>query len=192
MNKVDYLNQLRQSLHELPSSVLEEILMEQREHFDAALADGRTEEEIAESLGDPRQIAKAYLAQASIHRAAQAKGLSDSGRQILRSILALLVLTPFNFIFVLGPVLGLAGILIGFISAGLAMFAVGVSFPFWLIFQCMNCGGMVLAGVLGGLGLASFAIAWSLLTLIAAKFSIEILIRYFQFNLEIITGRQKG
>lgn len=60
---------------------------------------GRTEEEIAESLGDPVSIAKSIKAEYSITRAEREPGI----RNIVRAIITVAGLGLFNLIFVLMP-----------------------------------------------------------------------------------------
>lgn len=60
MNKVGYLNTLRECLSSLPQDEIEDIIRDYREHFDVGISKGKTEEEISEELGNPVEIAKEY------------------------------------------------------------------------------------------------------------------------------------
>ena len=57
MNKEQYLNKLKKML---PENESQDILNDFKEHFITGLAEGKTEQEIIESLGDPLEIAKEY------------------------------------------------------------------------------------------------------------------------------------
>ncbi len=57
MNKEQYLSKLQKMLPEYES---QEIINDFKEHFITGLAEGKTEQEIIESLGDPVEIAKEY------------------------------------------------------------------------------------------------------------------------------------
>lgn len=57
MNKEQYLNKLKNMLPEYES---QEILNDFEEHFTTGLQEGKTEQEIIESLGNPMEIAKEY------------------------------------------------------------------------------------------------------------------------------------
>lgn len=74
----EFLNALEQALSGLDSQEKCEILDDYREHFALGLAAGKTEEEVARSLGDPVQLAKMYT---TAHRARQG-GLTDAFRMI--------------------------------------------------------------------------------------------------------------
>lgn len=61
MTKQDYLNELKNELAKADVVDAEEILAEYEQHFRFKLADGFTEQEIAEKLGVPAQIAIQYF-----------------------------------------------------------------------------------------------------------------------------------
>lgn len=61
MNKNDFLRQLEESLLRLSKSDRDDILLDYEEHFRAGEEKGMTEEEVAESLGEPSAIAEQYL-----------------------------------------------------------------------------------------------------------------------------------
>ncbi|MBN2879158.1 MAG: DUF1700 domain-containing protein [Clostridia bacterium] len=57
MNKEQYLSKLKKML---PTDESNEIINDFEEHFATGMAEGKTEQEIIESLGDPVDIAKEY------------------------------------------------------------------------------------------------------------------------------------
>lgn len=60
MTKDKFLQQLRHSLKKLSKEEVADILQDYEEHFAFGLEAGKSEEEIAASLGSPAQIAKSY------------------------------------------------------------------------------------------------------------------------------------
>lgn len=60
MNKSEFLNELEIYLMHLPKTERDEIIFDYSEHFRLGLEDGKTESEIAKSLGEPSTIAKQY------------------------------------------------------------------------------------------------------------------------------------
>jgi len=58
MQKNEYLRKLDLSLSGISESERKDILADYVEHFEMGVLDGRTEEEISESLGDPRSIGR--------------------------------------------------------------------------------------------------------------------------------------
>lgn len=61
MNKEEFLGQLKSALKSLPTRELDEITADYQEHFDESAAHGRTGEETATALGNPRRLAREHL-----------------------------------------------------------------------------------------------------------------------------------
>ena len=60
MNKTEYLKRLSDELGHMPYGDVKDIIQSIEEHFDEGLGEGRTEEEIAQSLGDPKELAAEF------------------------------------------------------------------------------------------------------------------------------------
>lgn len=60
MNKSEFLKIISEGLNDFPSQELDEIIYDYEEHFRSAMSDGKTEEEIIGSLGDPFVIVNQY------------------------------------------------------------------------------------------------------------------------------------
>jgi uncharacterized membrane protein len=57
VNRAEFLARLQQGLRSLPEGRRAEILADYQSYFDEAAAAGRAEEEVADSLGNPRRLA---------------------------------------------------------------------------------------------------------------------------------------
>ena len=68
MTKNEFLQQLNASLKRLSDKERADILKDYEEHFTFGLEEGKSEEEIAASLGSPAQIAKELLADYHIEK----------------------------------------------------------------------------------------------------------------------------
>lgn len=73
MREYEFLKILRKELDVLPEELRDDLVLDFEEHFEEGLRQGKTGEEIAEQLGDPRKIASEYLEQYSekMHNATQ-------------------------------------------------------------------------------------------------------------------------
>jgi len=60
VNKIEFLKIISEGLNDFPSQELDEIIYDYEEHFRNALSDGKTEEEIIGTLGDPFVIVNQY------------------------------------------------------------------------------------------------------------------------------------
>ena len=68
MRRADFLRVLRDGLAGLPADEIDDILADYTAHFEDARASGRTEEEVAEALGDPRRLARELRAETGLRR----------------------------------------------------------------------------------------------------------------------------
>lgn len=137
MNKRVFLAQLKLELRGLPIRQIEDVLSDYDHYFHEATEGGMTEEEAIETIGDPKTVAE------EIRKNIR----TNDSTNIIVGIGLLL----FNFIFVLGPFLGLVGLFFGLlvmsgafiISPILAI--VSVLFGISLIFNFFV--SLVLAGI---------------------------------------------
>lgn len=60
MNRDEFLNIIKEGLKDFPEMELNDILYDYREHFDAALASGKSNEEIIRELGNPEDLVNQY------------------------------------------------------------------------------------------------------------------------------------
>ena len=90
MNRSNFLNILAQSINHLPQEEQNDILFDYEEHFRIGLAQGKTEEDIADSLGNPEAIASQYGSRAIV----------VSSKPHKKNILYLSVLTGFIFLLI--------------------------------------------------------------------------------------------
>jgi len=185
MTKDQFLNELKRLLHGIPEQERTDILNDYKEHFQMGVENGKTEEEIAASLGAPKTLAKELAADFHISKAKENQSVSN----ILRATIATLSLGMFNLIFVLGPFLGLVGVMIGLYAVTLTLIVsplfifIEYNIPFSLnsmvheLFLVMTFGGL---GVLMGIGM-----------IYVTKGVYYILLKYLQFNLKIIRGKSE-
>lgn len=61
MNKSEYLNSLQHDLGCMQYNEVQEIIAEISDHFEGGLSKGKTEEQIADELGDVHELAKSYI-----------------------------------------------------------------------------------------------------------------------------------
>jgi uncharacterized membrane protein len=101
MNRKEYIGRLRTFLQGLPIEEIQDILSDYEEHFDIGISKGKTEEEIASELGDPREVAQGYRANYRTHKNEQRpeSNNNDSTKKFL--IGTLLVIA--NLVILFGP-----------------------------------------------------------------------------------------
>lgn len=68
MNRADFLHILGDGLAGLPATEIDDILADYAAHFEEARTSGRTEQEVASALGDPRRLARELRAETGLRR----------------------------------------------------------------------------------------------------------------------------
>ena len=78
MNKTEYLAKLTNELGHMPYGDVKDIIQSIEEHFDEGVSEGRSEEVIAESLGDPKELAAEFKDGAKFKQIMKKRKLSDN------------------------------------------------------------------------------------------------------------------
>lgn len=181
MKKDDFLRELRMLIRKIPEHDQAEILEDLEEYFTDGLLDGKAEEEITASLGSPKVLARDLLA---AHHLEKAETTKTSGN-VLRAMWAVLGLGFFNLVFVLGPFIGLVGVLIGgwaasigFIAAPLLVLVNYVLYP-----DTFEWFDVFASSAFCGLGLFIAIGMFTVTKLFKSGF-----IRYLKFNMRLVKG----
>jgi uncharacterized membrane protein len=194
MNKEKFLSELKAALGRMSEEERREVIYDYEEHFRMGTADGKTEEQIAQSLGNPRAIGRSYAIDALLEEPKGGGGVTATS--VLRAVFASVSLTFFNVIFILGPFLGLVGVLIGLWATAVALAASGVGvvlFPIGALVAPglfsmvgMNLAFVIFAGMgVAGLGLLAGIGMWKLTQLFVRGTA-----AYLRFNARIVTRRK--
>lgn len=184
MTKTTFLKELERFLKPLAPEERQDILLDYEEHFQSGMQAGKSEDEVADDLGNPRIIAKELLAEYHITKAEEDRSVRNIGR----AAIATLSLGFFNLVFALGPFLGLVGLLVGLYAATLAFLIspiIIIVFHSWSggfsvvvenIFNMMMTGGL---GVLLAVGMVY-----------VSKGFYWLVLKYLNFNVKIIRGEK--
>ncbi len=122
MNREKFLESLRDQLKNIPKGQIDEILQDYRDHITIGMENGRNEEELIGSLGDPREIAKQINANYSIKKAET----NTSAGNIFRALYAIAGLGLFNLIFVLPLFIIILLLLVVFFAVPLSLIITGI------------------------------------------------------------------
>ena len=192
MKKEEFLKNLSESLNAFSAEEREDIVRDQDEYIRDAVAAGREEEAVVNSLGDPKAFASQLTVQTKIDQAQASKDLREQVRNVFGAVLAILTLAPFNVIFVLGPFMAVVGlnvagwavsfalvvvslVLLAAFIFKLAVFSVGMYTHLSALFLCM---GVVCLGCLGFVVMFYFT-----------RFFMTATASYLRWNLKLLKGR---
>lgn len=107
MTRERFMRELREALDGLlPDTEIEEILADHAEFFDTGLAEGNTEEEVAERLGEPTRIALALLQRETPVKTSHGKKVPVYKRAVAHAVDAMVPILPLLW---LGPRLLITG-----------------------------------------------------------------------------------
>lgn len=193
MNREQFLARLGKALGGLSATEKREILADYEEHFRSGLAEGRSEEEIARALGSPAVLGGSYRVESLTDSSRQGWGAAD----VMRAVFASLSLGLFNAIIVLGPFIGLLGVLAGLWAAAGSLALSGVAGMLGAIVGPFlpALSGMAVWNALfvffAGVALAALGLLAVLGMVALSRWFTVLVARYVRFNARIITGRKK-
>lgn len=189
MNKVEFLKELSRSLENIPEDEKNDILFDYEEHFTMGLEAGRTEEEIAESLGDPNTLSKQISVNYMIDKAEE----KSTAGNIFRAVFASVGLGFFNLVFVLGPFLGLVGVLIGIWATSIALTFSGVALFIGTFFKpllpyIINIPFSSLVSIFLSIGITSLGALTVIGSYYLTMSFYMLTVKYLKMNLKIISN----
>lgn len=184
MTKYQFLRLLDSSLQRLPSEEREDILQDFKEHFAIGAEEGKTEEQITEALGTPQQIAKELLAARHLEKVE----VTATTGNVFRAVWAVVGLSFFNLVIVLGPFVALVGFVVaGWVSGVAFIVSPLLTLVNMLIFPgAFQWFDLFVSLILSGIG---FFIAIGMY--FATRGIIRGFVRYLKFNSRLVKGGLK-
>ncbi|MCT4597075.1 MAG: DUF1700 domain-containing protein [Vallitalea sp.] len=197
MNKDEYLKKLDKLLTNLPYDERRDIMYDYEEHFNSAIQDGKSQEEIAKELGKPERIALSYINKNDYNNNNNSSTVNNhvvSNNKTRISIPLLIIMLFFNIVFVAGIYIGIWGVLFGFITSGIAiavssivvLFASVFSLPLMYVSVPFSIYTYPLLGVLSSVFLLSLGVLITIGTFYLIKGYIHLTIKYINWNKNIV------
>ncbi|SEQ06651.1 HAAS signaling domain-containing protein [Piscibacillus halophilus] len=181
MNKKEFLTSLETRLKKLSNEEREDILQDFSEHFEVGKAEGKTEEEIAHSLGSPGQIGKEILASYYVDKVET----SSSTTNIFKAVWAVIGLSFFNLVIVLGPFIALVSLIV-------AGWAIGASFVVSPILFLINIAvfpdAFMLFDLFFSITLCGLGLLLIVGMLYVSRISIKGFVKYLNYNVNLVKG----
>jgi uncharacterized membrane protein len=187
MNKSEFIKILSNNLRNIPMNEKKEIISDYEEHFAIGLKEGKKEEEICESLGNPKLIAKQYKVDMMLKEAEKSKSITG----IIKAIIASLSLGFFNIVFILGPYMGLVAVLISLFAAAFSITVSGIFMFIAILIQPLvssffYIGINPIIVLFFSIGTTALGLLFLIGDFFLAKYFYIGTIKYLQFNLKII------
>jgi len=175
---------------------VKDIISDYEEHFRAGIESGRSEIEIAESLGDPATLGKQLKANYHIENAEKRVSFDS----IFRAVLATAGLGLFNLIFIAFPFFGLLFLLFCFFAGGMGTFLMSI-FGFASSVAALfipnfanpfiNMGIAPITLLFFSVSAAGFSILFLIGCCYLAKWFYRLTISYLRANINIIKGNKE-
>jgi len=181
MNKSQFLSEMERHLSRLSIDEKDDILQDYEEYFSIGIEEGKTETEIATSLGSPKQLAKELLANYHIEK----METTTTTRNMFRAVWAVIGLGFVNLVIVLGPFLVVLSLLLAGWITGVA----GVLSPLLVIVNTIvNPDIFEWYDVFFSLAFCGIGL-FILIGMYYASNSVKnVFLRYLKFNLSIVKG----
>lgn len=192
MNKEIFLYKLSRNLKSLPKEEIDDIMMDFEEYFEVGRERGRTEEELASSLGEPGTLAKQIRAESYIRKAEE----NTSAGNITRAVFTTIGLSFFNIIFILPLFLVVFAVVLALFAVSIAISAAGItgmigSFFYPLYAEYLTFAVNPAVGIFVFLSLGAAGILFFTGNIYLWKFMYGGIVKYLRFNISIIRGRRK-
>ncbi|WP_425447425.1 HAAS signaling domain-containing protein [Dethiothermospora halolimnae] len=191
MNKEKFLQSLSKELKDISKEEREDVLFDYREHFDIGLKDGRSEEEISKSLGNPKKIAKQIKVSSILEEASN----NTSTRNIFKAILAVMGLSLLNLMIVGPLLLSFGAVILALIASSVAVVLAGglaiistILEPILKNIVSMSVNPFI--GIVGGVGTTALGILSTIGSIYLAKWFFKGTVKYLNTNLDIISNRR--
>ncbi len=191
MNKNDFIKKLSSYLGRIPEEEKQDVINDFEEHFKEGLLEGRTEEDIADSLGDPKALANQLRASILLGEAEK----TTSAANITRAVFATLGMGFFNLVFVLGPFVAIFGVVVALFASSIGITATGIALFFASIFgpliqQYFVLGINTAVAIFSSMGVTCLGILFFIGNVYLVRILYRLFLRYIRFNLRIVKGRK--
>ncbi len=187
MNRLAFLTILHDGLAGLPARETDDILADYMSYFDEARATGRSEDEVAVALGDPRRLARELRAESGLRRWENHRSLGNSAAALLAlgglAAVDILVLLPLLF------AVTLTMLIIGLVIFVLGIVGIGLLLSLLKIGHFASIAAVILRAV-AGIGLVTASAGCGALLLLALNGAVRMLGGYARLHYRLLKPEQ--
>lgn len=180
MNQAEFIARLKRGLVGLPAATAEDIVADYESHFAEGREAGRSEEQVAEALGNPDRLARELKAEAG----AKAWGQQPTASNAMGAIFGIIGLGAVDILILLPLVLPLFGTVFAMLLGGIGIFIAGGASL--IIGPFLALPGGALAAALMGVGLIGLGIFTVGIMAVLIKLLIDATIWYARLHYRVI------
>lgn len=188
MNRSIFMMQLRRGLAGLPQNEIDDICADYDVHFTEGAAHGRSEDDVADALGDPTRLARELRAEVGFKRWEQ----NPNAGNFLGVVLALLGLATIDIVILLPILCTLAGIFLGVGIAFLALIVGGLFLAFNMLPPFDHVLTSTLMQAVLATGLLGAGLGGGALLILILEWCAQILVRYARLHYRLLTSASES
>lgn len=195
MNKEQFLNTLYAQLQVIPAKERNELMEDYVSHFEFGLQEGKTEEELAQELGSPEEIAIEAIAEyertngknSNVNEEVNVQKPNARPAKIERTIFSIIGLFLLNFVCAVIPLIisiwaVWLSLILSFASGILAPLLAVVDF---VINESFSSGKLFLSLIMSGVSIFLLVGTW-----FVGKYMLKLTVAYYKWNVRIIKGAE--
>ena len=182
MTRTDFMTRLRRGLAGMQATAIAEIAEDYENHFADGLANGRTEAEVAQALGNPDRLARELRAEAGLRRWETARTPAN----FFGAMAGFLALIAVDFVFLL-PLLAalvLFTFVAGLVMLGLCIAGFALTLKLFHLDHGLSLG--YLTRILSGVGLLGLGVGGGALLLMAIDYVVRLLGRFARLHYALL------
>jgi uncharacterized membrane protein len=187
MNRAGFLTILGDGLAGLPAHEVDDIVADYAAYFDEAHASGRSEQDVAAALGDPRRLARELRAEIRLRHWENHRSLNNSATALLAlgglAAVDILLLLPLLF------AATLALLIIGLVMFVLGIAGIGALLSLFKIGQFASIAAIVLRAAVG-IGLIAASVGLGGLLVLGFNGAVKMLGRYARLHYRLLKPEQ--
>jgi uncharacterized membrane protein len=180
MTRQAFLARLREGLRGLPPQSVADTMADYETHFAEGVAAGRTEQEVADALGDPSRLARELRTEAGLKAWETNRSPSGAGA----AVFAVLGLGAIDLLILLPILMGVGGVIFG-----LGVGVIAVFFAGGFVFAAGPFTGMPggpVAAILAGIGMMTGATSLGALLTLATIGLVNALVWYGRLHYRLL------
>jgi uncharacterized membrane protein len=182
MNRLSFLARLRNGLAGLPPKDIDDIIADYDTHFSDGVTAGRSEDSVADALGDPARLAKELRAEAGIRRWES----NRSAGNFIVALFALLGLATVDVMFLLPLLCVIAAVSLALSIAAIIVTFVGLIVLTSAAWGMLFFGGGTLVRALTGIGMVAGGLGGGALLLLVLDGLMRLLGRYARLHYRLL------
>ncbi|MGL1893471.1 MAG: DUF1700 domain-containing protein [Spirochaetaceae bacterium] len=195
MDEKDFLHILKKNLVGLSVEDKNEIMEDHKDHFRNGRKNGKSDQDIIDSLGNPVQIGKTSSSELTLDT------IDSNASNAFKTVIASISLLFFNLVFVVGPFFGVVGGFIGIWAGAVSMVISGVVTVLAVIFRPLlslffsdimdfpTAFVPTIALFFAGIAVFSLGMLAVLGLIKVSKLFYKVVVKYIKSNLKIILRR---